>query len=435
MKEKKVLAILIAVIGLFTFATTAIGADEEVNAEALCFDCPKCEPGNVPCYEETTIDLGQGRTTTEKKELNPFDYDGNPTAEGGFGPYGYCEGAGFNKIENPYRNCKLILDICTCPEKCNLLPGEQMGVQMRITTPGVFWADPDMNTVYFDLFSGTPEQFPSSMCAVDSSKLPTLTKMTEVDGQVRDFGEVKYYRTVNDVAMTDGTVSWEMKDEGTPLAGAHTGMVVGNNRVIALESVIDTDYVIQDDDDGKCKIWIDVPAMRIDSTAKKGDAINVEVRLLFQREKSGLCPTCNPPRSCGCTRQVGIVCCETADTTKGCMFFPYVIQNYGGWQAGIGVSALVDELPNEAWCNLTLKDQKGNIATYKKTDMGNSLVWAFVLDQIMDKFDKTLEPGVVSLKIESNYRMDGFSFMLGDMNGSYFGAGALARGCENSCCP
>jgi hypothetical protein len=182
-------------------------------------------------------------------------------------------------------------------------------------------------------------------------------------------------------------------------------------------------------------LWIDIPAMRLDGTAKAGDAIQVRTTLLWGRAVSGLCADCGPPILCECVRTVGIVCCNEQSSDSGCVFFPYVLQGLessSGWVTGIAVSARGTRLPADAYCELTLKDSEGTVATYKKTDMGSKLVWAFVLEREMRNFNKTQAAGAVSLEVKSNYRIDGYAFMNANMT---FGAGEMGRACGTACNP
>jgi len=65
--------------------------------------------------------------------------------------------------------------------------------------------------------------------------------------------------------------------------------------------------------------------------------------------------------------------------------------------------------------------------------MGSSLVWAFVLDDIRDRFTGTTLPGAASLTVKSNYPMDGYQFLNA---GGMSGGGSNARGCHaEQCCP
>lgn len=472
MKAKNVLTLLTVVVGIMVFALPA-GADysaENRSPGDVLTPC-KCTVGNVPCAGTSTQTGVQGAVIVVDEPARPFDFDGDPAGVSdlyGFGSYGYC--SGYNFADDPTRNCKLIFDVCSCDEACEIKAGSTMGIQMSILTEGVYWADPDINRIYFDMFDTTTE-----ICATDGAKNPTVTAMRAVPyyldedtgafvsgedmpaptGQgIRYFGGITYYRTVtegtyypDEIAQQHLMFKSTVSAVGNPLGGEYKGSVPVGNRVTILESPKTADYMFTIYDTvtraGQCKIWIDVPAMRIDPTYQKaGQVIQLQVRLIFNREPVGICPECDPPDYCDGVVDIAIMCCgeEGVISGTGGIFFPYVFQGLDNWSSGIAVSALDrEQLPEDAYCELTIKDQEGNIATWTKTDMGNKLVWAFVLDQIMSNFAMTqgtaLVPGAASLEIRSNYRMDGYSFMMADMSGSYFGAGTLARGIGGKCCP
>jgi len=442
MRRKNVLGWVTVIVGVFVFAMTAYSQTGTV-AEIACEECSKCTLGNVPCATTNVVEGPQGTTTTVTEPLSPFDYDGRPFEANGFGTTGYC--TGFNFAQDPERDCKLLFDVCNCPEVCKVAPGTLMGIQMIIETPGVYFADDTMNTIYFDI-----RERRENFCRRNNDDgLPLDTEMQEAvvfynaadyrvayqrdtvnggreDYEIRNFGDIVYYRNA------------DFTNPGTPMPGAVTGAIPAENRVVALQSVAETDYMFNEDDMlGHCYIWIDIPAMRIDPTvAQKGANIDVAVRLLFNREV-GICEDCAPPDICWCRRTVGKVCCDTGttqDPDKGCVFFPYaVVQNAAGWETGIALTATVP-LPDNAYYELTLTDAAGNVATYRKS-ADVSRIWAFMLDSELANFAMTqgtaLVPGAVSVNATSNFAMDGYSFLT-DGN---FGAGTLARGCAGNCCP
>lgn len=443
MRIKNVVSVLTVITFVFAFSL-AFAADDYNRGPGSCYDCPKCPMGEVPCPGTTPGPQG----TTADNPTYPFDFDGMPHVEGGFGSYGYR--MGYNFAEDNERNCKFIYDLCSCPEACQLKAGERMGIQMYIKTPGVYWAED--TEVHFEIFNNVNQP-----CVTNVDGIPSVTEMNtaayylneaeeRVSGEgiadpsgyeVRSFGNIRYYRTFTEVEynVKNKFVS-TVSNEGTPLSGAYTGTIPSANRVVALESDEQTDYVItKDDSHGDCKLWIDIPAMRIDPTvAKKGDIIEVQVRLLFSREVTGVCPECEPPDVCDCVLQVGIVCPGEGVTPSGeyCMYFPYVLQGIqdAGWVSGIAVTGRED-LPDDAYCKLTLMDASGNKASYTN----NSVVpiWTFILDSVMSNFSgDTLVPGASSLEVISNYRIDGYSFL----DSGTFGAATLPRSCTpGACCP
>lgn len=426
MKMKKVLGVLTLSVAMLVFATAAMAADEDFNQHDItvlanggsgCSTCMKCALQNVPC--PSTIVGEQGAVSVT--DVCPFDYDDL---------YGYCPNqdeidALGNGIEK--RKCRLVFNACDCPESCQLLPGEKVGIQMTIQTTGVYWAE-DKNaydgtgnrTVWFQNYKTQSEA-----CVPANDYVMT-----------KNFGRIKYYRAIQDEINDKGKLVRTLSGEGTPAEGCFAGSIAAANKVKVLESDQVYDYVVTTADNGMCKFWIDIPAMRLDgSEITAGDAIKVRVTMLTNRTPSGLCEACDPPRMCECVVTVGVVCCTSKSSASGCMFFPYVLQGLqedSGWVSGVAVSAVGDTMPSDAYCKLTLKDQDGNIATWTNKSMGNGLVWAFVLDSIMPNFSKSLKAGACSLKVESNYRIDGYTFMNANMQ---FGTGTMPRACEGVCNP
>ena len=424
MKMKKVLGVLTLSVAMLVFATAAMAANPSNQFDITvldggrsgCSTCMKCTLQNVRC--PSTIYGEQGSVSVT--DVCPFDYDDQ---------YGYCpnqdeidaDGNGISK-----RKCRLVFNICDCPTSCKMVPGEKVGVQMTIQTAGVYWAEDgkayDGNgnrTIWFQNY-GTQ----SAACVP-----PKDTVMT------KNFGRIKYYRNVTEKENSKGLLERTLGPDGTPAADCFAGAIPSVNKVQVLESDRDYDYLITKADDGLCQFWIDIPAMRLDGTeAKAGDVIKVRVSLLTNRTYSGICSACDQPNICECVVSVGVVCCTSKSSTSGCFFFPYVLQGLQetqGWVSGVAVSA-TGTIPAGAYCKLTLKDQDGNIATWTKSDMGNSLVWAFVLDSVMSNFGKKMTPGACSLKVESNYPIDGYTFMNANMQ---FGTGTMPRGCGTSCNP
>lgn len=464
----KALVLLSALLMVFACVVTASAADADYNlSDGHCYNC-KCSRGTVDCPGSRPVSGPQGSTSYVTDPAYPFDFDGRGFEEDGFGAYGYCQGYNFN--EDGTRNCKLIFDVCSCDEACNIEPGAKMGIQMYIMTEGVYFADPGMNTIYFDMYPSI-----NDICAKNSLAQPTVTTMfeapyfrdaddQEIPGQVdsrgnlltdpagwevRNFGRVEYYWDVTDQDNSKGKfVSTPYNKYGAqeaPLGDAQEGAVPNVNRVRALQSFEESDYMFTAYDTrdarGNCKIWIDVPAMRIDPTvAKAGAVIKLRTRLIFNRRPAGICPECDPPDICECvTEDIGVVCCDTTvpDTGEYCMFFPYVIQGLSGtdnpWSTGIAVSVRPGTtLPDDAWVKLELRDTAGTVSTYERQWGGSGLVWAFVMDSQMANFDKELVSGPASLKVTSNFSMDGYQFL----NAINFGAGSNARGCKaGQCCP
>jgi hypothetical protein len=480
MMTKKVVMLLTAAIFVFAFAMSAQCASEWPLADETGeYPYTEKDPGKTeipdnlyelqniadPTCDGTPADRVEcpGPDTQDKDKCTaPFDYDGPfaggnlfPTDFGSYCPVDQGKGAAAT------RNRRILMDICECPHNCNLDVGTDIGIQISILTPGVYWAKDDKgpggkssswdeangwNTVWFDIV-GKPV---NAACAENFEKR-------------RSFGKILYYRGITTAYNSKGKI--QRATTGAPIGdltqanGDELGYIncpIPNpDYVQVIESTIETDYTITtgDTSEGECLFWIDLPAMRVNKNpqagvvATSGEDIQVRVTLLWDREYDGVCPACNPPNMCEVVRTVGIVCCEEVkDEDSGCLFFPYVFQGMNNgddqsWMSGFAISALNrgpdNPMPADAWCKLTVQDTGGRTATYTK-DAGLSYVWRFTLDQYIDDFTVLeggeLPGGAVSLKIESNYLMDGYTLMMGEIGGSYFSGGAMARGCDG-CCP
>jgi len=440
--------------------------------------CNKCAIRNIPCQGCTGGGENVGPTCTDSRR---FDYDD---------PYGYCgsdKGPEFNAdgsavidagmkvaVDNqgvlqakgkPARNCRFFINICECQDACQIEPGGKVGLQMVLKvngenatlTDGVYWArDPNIqadNAIHFEAYSST--------------EFKEECKIMHPATGGRSFKDIRYYTTLTEgkVVGTDqgvGRISYVLGDERQPYPNATlTGKVPEANRATVLQSEVD--YQLGPDPEGKLNlfddtnkcIWmIDIPAVIIDMDhTKAGTKISVEVRLLWNKEAEKICQGCVVADICKCERDIAIVCCDVAANAAnnvGCLFFPYVLQGLkdlpenqsGGWVSGVAISAVPVNpttalvLPEGAKCTLTLRDTDGNTATWTNPDPGagkGGLVWAFVLDSILPKFEGgPLKPGACSLMVETNYPIDGYTFMNANMQ---FGAGTLPRGCYGKIAP
>jgi len=108
-------------------------------------------------------------------------------------------------------------------------------------------------------------------------------------------------------------------------------------------------------------------------------------------------------------------------TIPSCMYFPYVLTQTS-FATGIVITNLTDVAPADMEAILTLTDSTGAVFTYTKTDF-TSKVWSFVLDSVLAEYGWTPAPGNAWLHVQTNFTVDGYSFVT---DGS-FGAGTLPR--------
>jgi hypothetical protein len=291
--KKKVLGVVVVLIMVCAFMGSSW-------AQTVCDNCDKCDIGNVPCPKQIQKQEGQGMVG-DWTEACPFDYDGDRYtnaetvigfANGRNGSWGYTEKFNYASPTNP-RNCKVVFDVCKCPSACEFLPGKAIGVRMIITTPGVYWADPEMNTIWFDMF--TNQELANKVTCNTS-----IMRNAPDTESVRNFGKINYYTKYTEALNDKGIMVGTCSNIGVPLAGCSKDAISGTNKVIALESEMNTDYVITANDALSCHLWIDIPAMRLDRTAKAGDIIKVRIMLLYDRKNEGLCEACHPPIICEC---------------------------------------------------------------------------------------------------------------------------------------
>lgn len=108
----------------------------------------------------------------------------------------------------------------------------------------------------------------------------------------------------------------------------------------------------------------------------------------------------------------------------GCMYFPYVVSGIQPWAAGVVVTNLASaDVPAEDMIvTFTMTDAAGNVFSATKDDF-DSVVYSFVVDDVLEAFGWSPAPGNAWLKVNTNFSADGYSFLT---NGA-FGAGTLPR--------
>lgn len=278
---KRSIASLLAVLMVFSFAGNVFADD------ATCKNC-KCPVWNVPCPEA----VGEQE---EPSLMCPFDYETTT---------GYCA-----QPDNT-RNCKVILDVCSCPDACKIRVGNVLGVKMEIVTPGVYWAE-NAASVRFGMFPKTNVQ-----AACNDETIGDNVPARDT----RSIGGIQYFKA-------GGTVA------ATPNPACRNTVADAEKAKILLSNDVTLGYVLtqQDTADNLCQMWIDIPQMIINAAefteAWRGQDIKIKVGIFtdwtwVENADDYLCPDCVQPKLCECTITVAKFCCEPVANNFS-MLFPY----------------------------------------------------------------------------------------------------------------
>lgn len=243
-----------------------------------CDPCAKCTPWHIPAVGCTA--LAQGQTAT----VNVFDWDAT---------YGYCEQQGQTSFTYPgtnnvaLRNCRLVFDICKCPEACQLEEGWVIGVQMEILTPGVYFAaDPDVpqfngatptpwddyNVAGTYCYSPNTYQLRFRRLPETAASTPCTTTDFRMGGRTTyDTMKISYYTNATQ-ANAGNEITWAV---GPGAAGQ------GLAKVVRTPTPYDGWELTEADVDNQlCNFWYDVPAMIASGTVTSGQTVQLKVSLL-----------------------------------------------------------------------------------------------------------------------------------------------------------
>jgi hypothetical protein len=240
------------------------------------------------------------------------------------------------------------------------------------------------------------------------------------------FGPVEYWQSNGSTSATPivGTIN----PCTGPIAAANQAVIVGNNVLVP-----GWGYVItaQDALENRDKWWIDILPMRIDPyTIPAGATVSVLIELIGS-ETGGVCSDCEV--ICECTVDVAIACCgddvEIPMPEKFGMYFPYVTWQ-GLWSTGIVVSNISSIIPypefvvaaEDMELTLVLHDAAGNTFTFFKDDF-TTTSWGFDMGSLLPSFSGTPVAGPAWLEVQSNFLIDGYSYI----QNTVFGLGTLPR--------
>lgn len=388
---KKSLASLLAVFMIFSFTGNVFAED------ATCNNC-KCPVWAVPCPQEVGPQEVAGVQC-------PFDYETTT---------GYCA--------NPddARNCKVILDVCSCPQACKIQVGNVLGVKMEIVTPGVYWAENTSN-IRFGMF---PKTNIGAACAdeiIGDAVPPT---------DVRSIRGIEFFRT-------DGVTP------ATPNPACRNTVADGDKAKILLSNDVTQGYVIQQTDttNNLCQMWVDIPQMIINAAeftnAWKGQDIKVRVGIFtdwtwVENADTYLCPDCIQPNLCECEITVAKFCCDE-ETENYSMLYPYFAEDgaESDFWNGIAITNLTEKAGT---ANLTIFESDGDVGTASISVGANSVI-AHLLSGIPGVTVSKKGPGANAgtlfdqrcyIRVDTDFNADGFA-MISDNAGMGASMGYLPR--------
>jgi len=403
-RMKKRIASLLVVLMMFSLTGNVFAED------ASCNNC-KCPVWAVPCPEVVTEQGATGST------MCPFDYDAMT---------GYCNAPPATMAE---RNCKVILDICSCPQACQIVVGNTLGIQIEIITPGVYWAE-NTPSIQFELFNKT-----NITGACNDTTINDGVPVTDN----RSIGGISYF-------MADGATA------ATPNPACRNTVTNAEKAKILLSNDITQGYVITQDDtiNKSCQMWIDIPAMIVNAAeyteAMRGQEIQIKVGIFTDwtwvtNADNYLCPTCVHANLCECTITVGKFCCD-APVENFSMLFPYFAPDTDAsyfWN-GIVISNLTDTAGS---ATLTIYEMDGDVgsATVAVPARGiyNSLLrniaGVTVTKSGAGDTSNAIGNSKAYIKVCTNFNADGFA-MLSDQSGAGESMGYLPRiGDDAPVCP
>jgi len=451
MNFKKLVCLTIAFA--MAFAPVVGAADTDI-----CANCKS--PINV-------LEFDHDQGACENISYEPQTYDGVKTRHGYTG-----------KSDNT--TAKLIMKVCNCPNTAaNFKLNSIIGIRMTILTDGVYWTDdpmgiqpfaseadacatnvprpgrlgPYVNTlpdVVYDLATGKVDDdnkgkiYLPPMHMIDGATIPaegyynqgywTYDELTDTWGHtnqdiigalVTNLGRypANYLtKRTNDVVdytyyKADGTTKLTKANILAATRYNQTCTVAANARAKVVEVKGAYQIGILDQEFALSYWWVDIPLMVKDYTeVVAASPLQVKIELLSD-SAGGVCASCKT--ICECIFTLG----NFGDDVMT-VYFPYVFTNIAPWTTGIAITNLdtaVTPIGNME-ATFTLTDSTGKTFTYRKTDFQAS-VMSVMLDSIVDKFDGTPKDGAAWLKVDSNFKIDGYQFVTDGV----YGAGTLPR--------
>jgi hypothetical protein len=386
MRKVLYLGFVVAISLVFAFSSFA----QEAEGEVGCTQCQKnCSLTDLPCVAETQ----QGRACNANGYALDWDCFSFP--------------------------------ICDCPDTADYFnEGDYVGVRMSILTPGVYWAtDPtELEIIAFKTISDSCDK----LDAVDAGE---GFISPDVDYVSSEFTNVMYFEDATcdpDDALVDPDgirpftdCTWDERDyPKSQFLSQNTGLDL---------------FQIPEGWSGY-KYWqIQIPNIRIDvdeivELGLQGQA--VEIKIEFIRPGTGSICQGDCQVICECTIKVATLCPDEVGNEAGgeCVYFPYVITQYGNWATGIAISNLGNTTAENMIATFKLTDKTGKAFTYEKKDF-ETKCWSGVLDSMLNQGlfvgDGTPASGHAWLQIDTNFTVDGYQFVTDGV----FGGSTLGRIC------
>jgi hypothetical protein len=302
-----------------------------------------------------------------------------------------------------------------------------IGVRIKILTPGVYFSNA---TGFINFWAYESE---SALCA-DAYRRGGDFKLGSFS--------VVYYDDLN-------CIPGDELDEGDINGVGLDCELEPNEKAVSLATrgdtaanVADTFFLMPDADETKTvtapytaadyenwagySYWnIQIPPLRYDASEVMSYGYQAEkVLIKIELVAPGVGGICQGPCNviCECTVEIAEICPDE----YGCLVFPYVITQYTPWITGIAVNN-VGALPaSQMEATFIITDADGNQFSYTKDDFSKRN-WSNVVDSMLGDFDGTPAAGNAWLKVVTNFKADGYSFMTDGV----FGGSTLPRFCDS----
>lgn len=308
-----------------------------------------------------------------------------------------------------------IFPVCDCPDtNTNFKRGSKIGVRMHILTEGVYWAEDVTNLTFY--------AYKSFEDACKSSSKRMMGEFSDIlyfKNQTCD-PDTKMYPEPHNLCTWDDDDKNDTDEAHPKLTSLATN---GDNEAAFFTIPNDSSW------DGYSFWSVQIPAIRIDMDEVNAAGLRGErVRIRIEFIKPGTGGICQGACQvlCECTIEVATLCLDD-EGYDGCIYFPYVVSQMAPWASGIALTNLSDIPAEDMEATFYLTDAKGDTYEYTKSDF-TTTNWSNVLDNMLGEFDGDPMKGQAWLRVETNFAVDGYTFMT---DGS-FGGSTLARKCYSS---